>query len=206
VPIEKTYACNPAEYDYLDRSQNKLRVPMHYVIKNDKEHGLGAAALPFGKVRIFIAGGGDDPQVGTAFLGEDWGKFTPRDDAMRLYLGMAQDVVVKRTIEKNETRRVSGNLSDHELIVKYEIENFKKKPVKLNVVENLRHLRSEVRPDNGRDVEWELGKETTFKNGPDQERSTGDQLTFHAELPAAGDDGKAEKVVHKLHITLKNEW
>jgi len=206
VPIEKTYTCNPAEFDYLDRPQNKLRVPMHYVIKNDKEHGLGAAALPFGKVRIFIAGGGDDPQAGTAFLGEDWGKFTPRDDEMRLYLGMGQDVVVKRTIEKNETRRVSGNLSDHELIVKYEIENFKKKPVKLNVVENLRHLRSEVRPDNGRDVEWKLGKETTFQDGPDAERSTADQLTFHAELPAAGEDGKAEKIVHKLHITLKNEW
>lgn len=206
VPIEKTYTCNPAEFDYLDRPQNKLRVPMHYVIKNDKEHGLGAAALPFGKVRIFIAGGGDDPQGGTAFLGEDWGKFTPRDDEMRLYLGVAQDVVVKRTIEKNETRRVSGNLHDYELIVKYEIENFKKKPVKLDVVENLRHLRSEVRPDNGRDVEWELGKETTFKDGPDQERSTAEQLTFHAELPAAGDDGKAEKVVHKIHITLKNEW
>jgi len=206
VPIEKSYTCNPAEFDYLDRPQNKLRVPMHYVIKNDKQHGLGAAALPFGKVRIFIAGGGDDPQAGTAFLGEDWGKFTPRDDEMRLYLGVAQDVVVKRTIEKNETRRVSGNLHDHELIVKYEIENFKKKPVKLNVVENLRHLRSEVRPDNGRDVEWELGKETTFKNGPDQERSTAEQLMFHAELPAAGEDGKAEKIVHKIHITLKNEW
>jgi hypothetical protein len=206
VPIEKTYTCNPAEYDYLDRSQNKLRVPMHYVIKNDKEHGLGAAALPFGKVRIFIAGGGDDPQAGTAFLGEDWGKFTPRDDEMRLYLGVAQDVVVKRTIEKNETRRVSGNLYDQELIVKYEIENFKKKPVRLDLVENLRHLRSEVRADNGRDVEWELGKETTFKDGPDQERSTAEQLTFHAELPAVADDGKAEKIVHKLHITLKNEW
>jgi hypothetical protein len=206
VPIEKTYTCNPAEYDYLDRSQNKLRVPMHYVIKNDKEHGLGAAALPFGKVRIFIAGGGDDPQAGTAFLGEDWGKFTPRDDEMRLYLGVAQDVVVKRTIEKNETRRVSGNLYDQELIVKYEIENFKKKPVRLDLVENLRHLRSEVRPDNGRDVQWELGKETTFQDGLDRERSTAEQLTFHAELPAAGDDGKAEKVVHKLHITLKNEW
>jgi hypothetical protein len=206
VPIEKTYTCNPAEYDYLDRPQNKLRVPMHYVIKNDKKHGLGAAALPFGKVRIFIAGGGDDPQAGTAFLGEDWGKFTPRDDEMRLYLGVAQDVVVKRTIEKNETRRVSGNLYDQELIVKYEIENFKKKPVRLDLVENLRHLRSEVRADNARDVEWELGKETTFPDGPDQERSTAEQLTFHAELPAAGDDGKAEKVVHKLHITLKNEW
>lgn len=206
VPIEKTYTCNPQEYDYLDRPQNKLRVPMHYVIKNDKEHGLGSAALPFGKVRIFIAGGGDDPQAGTAFLGEDWGKFTPRDDEMRLYLGVAQDVVVKRTIEKNETRRVSGNLYDQELIVKYEIENFKKKPVRLDLVENLRHLRSEVRADSGRDVEWELGKETTFQDGPDHERSTAEQLTFHAELPAVGYDGKAEKVVHKLHITLKNEW
>jgi hypothetical protein len=206
VPIEKTYTCNPAEYDYLDRPQNKLRVPMHYVIKNDKEHGLGAAALPFGKVRIFIAGGGDDPQAGTAFLGEDWGKFTPRDDEMRLYLGVAQDVVVKRTIEKSESRRVSGNLYDQELIVKYEIENFKKKPVRLDLVENLRHLRNEVRADNGRDVQWELGKETTFKDGPDQERSTAEQLTFHAELPAASDDGKAEKIIHKLHITLKNEW
>jgi hypothetical protein len=206
VPIEKTYTCNPQEYDYLDRAQNKLRVPMHYVIKNDKAHGLGQAALPFGKVRIFIAGGGDDPQAGTAFLGEDWGAFTPRDDEMRLSLGVAQDVVVKRTIEKNETRRVSGNLYDQELIVKYEIENFKKKPVRLDVVENLRHLRSEVRPDSGRDVQWELGKETTFKGGPDAERSDAEKLAFHAELPAADKDGKAEKIVHKLHITLKNEW
>jgi len=41
VPIRKTYTCNPAEYDYLDRSQNKLRVPMHYVLKNDKANHLG---------------------------------------------------------------------------------------------------------------------------------------------------------------------
>ena len=26
----------PAEFDYLDQPQNKLRVPMHYVLKNDK--------------------------------------------------------------------------------------------------------------------------------------------------------------------------
>ena len=206
IPIEKTYTCNPQEFDYLDRAQNKLRVPMHYVIKNDKDHGLGKAALPCGKVRIFIAGAGDDAQTGTAFLGEDWGKFTPRDDEMRLYLGVAQDVVVKRTIEKNETRRISGNLYDQELIVKYEIENFKKKPVRLDVVENLRHLRSEVRPHTGRDVEWKLGDGTTFKDGPDEERSSAEQLVFHAELPAADDSGKAEKNVHKLHITLKNEW
>lgn len=206
VPIEKTYSCNPQEFDYLDRGQNKLRVPMHYVIKNDKEHGLGAAALPFGKVRIFIAGAGDDPQAGTAFLGEDWGKFTPRDDEMRLYLGTAQDVVVKRTIEHAEVKRVTGNLYDHEVIIKYEIENFKKTPVRLDVLENLRHVRGEVRTDTGREVQWELGSKTTFEDGPDDERSNAEQLVFHAELPAASADGKAEKVVHKLQLTIKNEW
>jgi hypothetical protein len=206
VPIRKTYTCNPAEFDYLDRAQNKLRVPMHYVLKNDKEHQLGEAALPFGKVRIFIAGVGEHPEANTAFLGEDWGKFTPRDDEMRLYLGVAQDIVVKRTIEKNEAKRVTGNLYDHELVLKYEIENFKKQPVKLDLVENLRHVRNEIRGDNGRDVDWKLGDQTTFKDGPDDERSTFEQLMFHADLPAADAAGKAEKTVHKLHLFLKNEW
>ena len=206
VPIEKTYTCNPVEYDYLDRAQNKLRVPMHYVLTNDPDHKLGVAPLPYGKVRIFVQGGGDDPQASTAFLGEDWGKFTPKDDQMRLYLGVAQDIVVKRTIEKNELKRVTGNLHDQEVIVKYEIENFKKQPIALDIVENLRHIRNEVRGDSGRDVEWQLGKETTFDGGPDAERSTFDQVVYHAALPAESDEGKAEKIVHKLHLTLKNEW
>ncbi len=101
VPIRKTYTCNPAEFDYIDPAQNKLRVPMHYVLKNDTAHNLGKTALQYGKVRIFIEGAGENAKASTAFLGEDWGKFTPKDDEMRLYLGVAQDIVVKRTIDKN---------------------------------------------------------------------------------------------------------
>jgi hypothetical protein len=205
VPIQKTYTCNPVEYDYLDRPQNKLRVPMHYVIKNDKEHHLGAAALPFGKVRIFIAGSGENAEANTAFLGEDWGKFTPRDDEMRLYLGVAQDVVVKRTVDKSEQKKITGNLFDHEVILKFEIENFKKQPVRLDIVENLRAIRNELRGDNGRDVQWKLGPESTLKD-PDAEHSTFDKLMFHVDLPAADAAGKAEKVTHKLHLIFKNEW
>lgn len=203
VPIKKTYTCNVAEFGWLDQPQQKLRVPMHYVLKNDKANKLGAHPLPYGKVRIFINGGGEGS---TAFLGEDWGHFTPVDDEMKLYLGVAQDIVVKRTIEKHEQKRVGGNLIDHEVIVKYEIENFKDQAVTLDVVENLRHVRNELRGDTGRDVQWELGKETTFKGGPDKERSTFEQLTFHADLPARAKDGKAEKITHKLHVTIKNEW
>ena len=123
-------------------------------------------------MRIFIEGAGENAQAATAFLGEDWGKFTPKDDEMRLYLGVAQDIVVKRTIEKNDTKRVAGNLYNHDVVVKYEIENFKNEPVTLDVAENLRYIRNEVRGDTGRDVDWELGDDTTFEGGPDKERST----------------------------------
>ena len=33
VPVKKTYTCDPQAYGYLDRPQNKLLVPMHYVLE-----------------------------------------------------------------------------------------------------------------------------------------------------------------------------
>ena len=87
------------------------------------------------------------------------------------------------------------------MVVKYEIENFKEQPVTLDVVENLRYMRNEVRGDTGRDVDWQLDDDTTFKGGPDPERSTYEQLVFHAKLPAASANGNAEKVVHRLHLS-----
>jgi hypothetical protein len=111
------------------------------------------------------------------------------DDEMKLYLGVAQDIVVKRMIERNESRRIAGNLYDREMIVKYEIENFKDKPVTLDVRENLRAIRNQQRGGD-----------------QDAEKSTHDHLVFHANLPARAADGKAEKIVHKLHFVLKNEW
>ncbi|MFH1921286.1 MAG: hypothetical protein ABIP48_15575 [Planctomycetota bacterium] len=202
VPIRKTYTCDPGEFGYLDEPQKKLLVPMHYVLTNDKANNLGTAPLQFGKVRIFQ----DDGRGSTAFLGEDWGKFTPLDDEMRLSVGVARDVVVKRTIDKNEQKRVAGNLYNREVIVKYEIENFKDKAATLDVQESLRFLRNEVRGDTGRDVEWELGDQTTFEGGPDEEKSDFDRVVFHADLPARGADDKAAKIVHKLHVIIKNEW
>jgi len=202
VPVKKTYTCDPQAHGYIDRPQNKLLVPMHYVLKNDKANHLGAAPLQYGKVRIFQ----EDGHGGTAFIGEDWGKFTPLDDEMRLYVGVAQDIVVRRTIDRNDIRRIAGNLYDREVVVKFEIENFKDKPVVLDISENVRAIRNEVAGDTGRDVQWEMGKSTTFEDGPDKEKSTFEQLLFHVPLKARGADGKAEKIVHKLHLIIKNEW
>ena len=166
---------------------------MHYVLKNDKANHLGAAPLQYGKVRIFQ----EDGHGGTAFIGEDWGKFTPLDDEMRLYVGVAQDIVVSRTIDKNEIDRIAGNLYDREVVVKFEIENFKDKAGHARrIAENVRAIRNEVVGDNGRDVQWELGKSTTLGT-PDKEKSTFEQLLFHVPLPARAADGKAEKIVAK---------
>ncbi len=201
VPVKKTYTADPQQYGYLDRPQNKLLIPMHYVLKNDKASQLGRAPLQYGKVRIFQ----EDTHGGTAFLGEDWGKFTPLDDEMRLSVGTAQDVVVKRTIDKNEQKRVAGNLYNREVVVKYEIENFKDKAVTLGISENIRALRNEVAGDTGRDVQWSLGEGTTFGQ-PDKEKSTFEQVLFHVDLPARGADQKAVKTIHKLDVLIKNEW
>ncbi len=76
----------------------------------------------------------------------------------------------------------------------------------LDVAENVRAIRNELYGDNGRDVQWELGKGTTFTTKPDKEKSTFEHLLFHVPLPARGADGKAEKIVEKLHLVLKNEW
>jgi hypothetical protein len=51
-----------------------------------------------------------------------------------------------------------------------------------------------------------LGSGTTFEGGPDKEHSISEQLMFHAKLPAADADGKAAKIVHKLHLVIQNEW
>jgi hypothetical protein len=54
-------------------------------------------------------------------------------------------------------------------------------------------------------VQWALGDDGTL-TALDGDESTADRPVFHVELPARGDDQQASKVVHKLHVIIKNEW
>jgi hypothetical protein len=202
VPVRKAYTADLSAFGYLDAGKKQLRIPMHYVLDNDADHALGRFPLMPGKARIFQ----QDRQRSSAFLGEDNAPFTPRDDEMRLYLGVAKDIVVKRTVERNKRVRLLGNLYNLDLIVKYEIENFKDKPVVLDIAESLPALRREVFRDTKRPVDWELADEGTLDDTLDKEKSTADKLVFHAQLPTRGPDQKAVKTVHKLHVLIKNEW
>jgi len=202
VPLTKRYTADLSRYGYFDAAKKKLRIPMHYVLQNDAAHGLGRTALPFGKARIFQ----QDGKGGSSFVGEDWAQFTPRDDELALFLGEARDISVVRTVERSDRQRVGGDLYHYDLVVKYEIENFKDSAVTLDIGEEVKRLRAEILRDNGRDVQWELGPETSFAGPPDPEHSDADRLLFHVALPPRQPDGAAQKLVHKLHLQIKNEW
>lgn len=202
VPIAKTYTASLAEFGWLEEGKRQLRVPMHYVLHNDRAHQLGEFPLMFGKARIFQ----DDGRGGNAFLGEDWAALTPRDDELKLYLGVAKDIVVIRTIERREQVRVLGNLYHYDVVIKYEIENFKDTEAVLDIAEPMRALRAEIRGDSDRPVEWELPGDDTLARALDAEESTALRPVFRVTLPPRGADQKAEKITHTLHVLLRNEW
>ncbi|MEI6413464.1 MAG: hypothetical protein WCP34_04255 [Pseudomonadota bacterium] len=197
VPVKKTYTCDPVQYGWLDAAQKKLHVPMHYVLFNDAAHGLGQAALPAGKARIFQ----EDGRGGSAFLGEDRAAFTPLDEELPLSLGLARDIVVKRTLERNDKKRLAGNLYEYDWVVKFEVENFKDTPAELSIVESVRAIRRELLGDKPREPEWQLGKDHSLGTA-DADKSDADRLQFRLILPAH----TASPLVGRLHLILKNEW
>jgi hypothetical protein len=202
VPVRKTYTADLSEHGYLDAAKRRLQVPMHYVLQNDPSHGLGRFPLMFGKARIFQ----QDGHGGVAFLGEDWAAFTPRDDELKLYLGVARDIVVTRTIDRREAIRQTGNLRDYEVAVKFEIENFKDSEVALDLAESLPALRREILGDTNRDVEWELDGNASLNAKVDQTRTTADKVVARVTLAPRGADQKAAKQTYMLKLRIKNEW
>ena len=203
VPITKTYtfdwyANGPLNADKPFAS----RVLMHYRLRNDEENALGKYPLQPGKVRIFI----EDGRGGEAFLGEDWAELTPLDGDMRLYLGEARDVVCTRTVAMNRRHEVRGNLFHQEIQLKYEIENFKDGPVRLDIVEHLNRLAREYAAEVPGDVEWELGPETSPEIKLTHEFG-GAVPVLHVDLPGRPADGApVGKTVVVFHGTLENLW
>lgn len=201
VPVEKTYTVNVSQFGYLNQPQDKLNVALHYVLHNDPQHKLGQEALPAGKVRIFQR----DPQGTTAFLGEDWGPFTPVGDKLQLYLGLAQDVVAKRRVADRKSDRVVGNVFNQTVTVKYELENFKDKPVKLRMVELVGQLAGDVQNQVKSPWSWKVirGGEDDISAAlvtDDPKETNNSVMTFEVLIPAADNDGKPGKATYNLTV------
>ena len=150
LPIRKILTWDAATLPWDPEYEKKtVGIPLSYVIKNDKASKLGIHTLLPGKVRIFIKTKeqaekeGEKPGEGVAFTGEDWATLTPADRELKLYIGQSRDVKVtqrKTKDDKTNIRRNNGNnivLHDTDEIYKIEVENFKKTPVDLVIVEHI---------------------------------------------------------------------
>jgi hypothetical protein len=150
LPVKKVLTWDSASLPWDPEYEKKtVGIPLSYVIKNDKASKLGAHTLLPGKVRIFIktkeqpAKEGEQAGEGVAFSGEDWAQLTPVDREMKLYIGQSREVkVTQRQVKKDRTniRRNNNNqdvLWDTDDVYKIEIENFKKQPVNLVIVEHI---------------------------------------------------------------------
>jgi len=208
VPVQKTFTFDWYAHGPLNPAKPLCsKALMHYKLVNDEKHGLGAFPLQPGKVRIFI----EDGRGGEAFLGEDWAGLTPLDGEMKLYLGEARDVVCKRIIKDKKRHIVRGNLFNLEMWITYEVENFKDKPLTLDIVEQINSVAAQYGREFGGsahgDAEWEVEAQTSEAIEITREKG-GALPVLHVKLPARPKD-KDEKVTKQtflFHFTIKNLW
>jgi hypothetical protein len=175
-----------------------IGIPLSYKIMNDKASKLGAHTLQPGKARIFLKtrelddAGKPKPEGGVAFTGEDWVTLTPVDRELKLYIGQSRDVkVTQRKMKEDRVniRRNNNNavvLWDVDEEYKVEVENFKKDPITLVLVEHLPGY-------------WEM-----VKNSHEKEYKKKDAYTVEYELNLPAESTAAKKTVVNFKILRKN--
>jgi hypothetical protein len=142
VALRKVLRWDAAEQPWDPEYQKQtIGLPLSYVIKNDAKSKLGTHAFLPGKARIFIKTGATGD--GVAFTGEDWAELTPVDRELKLSIGQGRDVKVTQRKMKDDKTNVRRNvwnqvvLWDTDEEYKVEIENFKKAPAELVIVEHI---------------------------------------------------------------------
>lgn len=187
LPVRKKFLwdANAMPHDPRDRAET-VGVPVYYIVENRVEKGLGKQPLLDGKMRVFQK----DSAGTTAFLGEDWAKFTAVGDSMEVYIGDSRDIAVKRKVMKSRDLNIRKNYSqdivlfDREEEIEYEIENFKDKPLELTVRDY-------------RNGYWEITEKTHAF-----EKKDATTFEFAVTLPAKAMD--KEKVVLKYTVVERN--
>jgi len=185
VSIEKCWTFDagklPWDPEKLDTS---VGIPVSYRIRNIKDSGLGTFALYDGKVRVFQ----EDGHKGTIFLGEDKTRLVPVGETMKIYIGDSRDIVVtQRKMRENRInlRRNNKNrvvLYDTDELIKATIENFKKKPARLTIIEHI-------------PGQWDMA-ECNMK----YKKKDAYALEFEIELPA---HGKKDLTMHYNRRNLR---
>ena len=137
IKKEFTFDARILPWDPKEQKDN-VGIPLRYVFANDAEHGLGQYILDPGKVRMFQK----DGHGSQIFLGEDHiTKRTYKGDKIKLIVGNSRDIVVTQKLMKSKKTNIRRNnsntiiLYDIEEKLKVKIENFKKEPCELKLIE-----------------------------------------------------------------------
>jgi hypothetical protein len=191
LPIKKILTWDAARQPWdPEYEKNAVGLPLSYVITNDKASKLGRYTLLPGKARIFLktSGQGD----GVAFTGEDWAALTPADRELKLYIGQSRDVKVTQRKMKSDRINIRRNTWNQDVIwdvdeaFKVEIENFKKSPVELVIVEHVSGY-------------WKMGKSThEFK------KKDAFTIEYHLTLPKEAKQTVAFNLT-RLNVQGNNE-
>ena len=170
VPIRKTFTWDSASKPWEPKRLGiDVGIPVHYIIENDGESGLGKNHLWDGKIRIFQ----DDGQEGAIFLGEDHVGITPVGGEMRIYTGDSRDVSVTQV--KTRDLRINPRPSKHRIVlydtdeeIRTEVENFKDSPVTVDLIQHI-------------PGEWKMKRSSM-----DYEKRDANTLVFRVNVPAKG--------------------
>jgi hypothetical protein len=138
VPFEKTYTWDAGKQPHDPKqAAGNVGLPVHYVIENDVQHGLGRHPVWAGKVRIEQ----EDGKGGTVFLGEDRIAFTPVGEKAELYIGDSRDISVtqrklqERRLNVRRDRKGKIVLYDLEVVIRATVKSFMEKPVTVTILE-----------------------------------------------------------------------
>lgn len=150
LPVRKVLTWDAATLPWDPEYEKKtVGIPLSYVLQNDTASKLGTHSLLPGKVRIFIKTreqpdpAGAPAGEGLAFIGEDMAPLTPVDRELKLYICQSRDVKVVQRRTKNDRTDIRRNNANQDVlwntdeVYKVEIENFKKTPVDLVLVEHV---------------------------------------------------------------------
>jgi len=127
VSFDVLYRLRPEQYG--------ARPARFFMLKNDEEHKLGTTPLPDGVMQVFRDNGRD----GLSFLGRQSVKYVPVKSDIELNVG-ADDEVVEE-LKQMSVERSSFSFDRHQLVdgwdetrlLRYEIRNYKGKPVRMEI-------------------------------------------------------------------------
>lgn len=131
VPVKKTYVVQSAPVGFRGGAgwQDRRNASVMLEFENKESGGLGMP-LPQGRVRVYKA----DDDGSLQLAGEDAVPHTPREEAVRLKMGEAFDVVAE--MSQTELKKISERAS--QLSFRAEIRNRKEEAVEVKVLEAMR--------------------------------------------------------------------